>query len=141
MQVRRILQSKCIMQSTALRILKNHFLFTLIICTNFESHVVFSTANKCRIINFSTRALRLLELRHFFSRCMKILIRSSNLAVKCPAFIGLQCHRKWLGDIRDIRDTVSPLGILWLILDSSFDTYIPIFVSLRLANSSINSDK
>ena len=28
-----------------------------------------------------------------------------------------------------------------LILDSSFDTYMPIFVSLRLANSSINSDK
>ena len=28
-----------------------------------------------------------------------------------------------------------------LIVDSPFDTYMPIFVSLRLANSSINSDK
>ena len=28
-----------------------------------------------------------------------------------------------------------------LIVDSSFDTYMPIFISLRLANSSLNSDK
>ena len=36
------------------------------------------------------------------------------LTVECPAFIWLQRHRKWLGDIRDIGDTVSPLGILRL---------------------------
>ena len=39
-----------------------------------------------------------------------------------------------------------PVGQRWLrssnlSVDSSFDTYMPIFVSLRLANSSIKSDK
>ena len=44
------------------------------------------------------------------------------LTIECPAFIyitshfylWLQLHRKWLGDIRDIGDTVSPVGILRL---------------------------
>ena len=35
-----------------------------------------------------------------------------DLTVECPVFIWLQCHSKWLGDIRDIGGTVSPLGIL-----------------------------
>ena len=28
------------------------------------------------------------------------------LTVECPAFILLHLHKKWLGDIRDIGDTV-----------------------------------
>ena len=44
-----------------------------------------------------------------------------------------QCHRKWLGDIRDIGDTVSPVGIL-----RSNETFINIDL---FASKEINKSK
>ena len=59
------------------------------------------------------------------------------LTVECPAFIWLQRHRKWLGDIRDIGDTVSPLGILRLINKNSF----PRVFTIERFDSTLNCEQ
>ena len=63
--------------------------------------------------------LEIFPLEHIYLRFDLFYI--SNIVSNCrmPSILWLQCHRKWLGDIRDIGDTVSPLGILRLILQST----------------------